>query len=114
MTASDSPLVWLLIDDRPGHRTQVEGLARMMGWPSETRVLTFNVMNHLPNPLLGASLLSLSNRTEARLEPPFPDLVIGMGRRVLPVARWIKKNSGNRTRIVILGRKAGGAALFSD
>ena len=29
-----------------------------------------------------------------------------MGRRIVPVARWIKRQSGGRTRIVLLGRKA--------
>ncbi|MFO1121616.1 MAG: ELM1/GtrOC1 family putative glycosyltransferase [Hyphomicrobiales bacterium] len=114
MTASDPPHVWLLIDDRPGHRTQVEGLARVMGWPADSRELSFNILNHLPNPLLGAGLWSLGRGSAAALVAPWPELVIGMGRRVLPVARWIKAQSGGRTRIVLLGRKAGGAARVAD
>ena len=38
--------------------------------------------------------------------PGYPDLVIGMGRRVVPIARWIKRDSGGRSRVVLLGRKA--------
>lgn len=114
MTPSPAPRVWLLIDDRPGHRTQVEGLARMMGWPAEDRVLSFNVLNYIPNPALGGSLLSLSRSSAESLRPPFPDVVIGMGRRVVPVARWIKRSSGGRSRIVTLGRKAGGASRNAD
>ena len=102
------PLVWLLLDDRPGHATQVIGLARRMKWPFVALQLEFNAMNRLPNPLLGGSLLSLSAQDRAKLKPPFPDLVIGMGRRIVPVARWIKRQSGGLTRIVLLGRKAMG------
>ncbi len=102
------PLVWLLLDDRPGHATQVIGLARRIKWPFVALQLEFNVLNRLPNPLLGGSLMSLSGQGRAKLKPPFPDLVIGMGRRVVPVARWIKRQSGGRARIVLLGRKAMG------
>ena len=102
------PLVWLLLDDRPGHATQVTGLAKRMNWPFVAHQLEFNFMNRLPNPLLGGSLMSLSGQGRAKLKPPFPDLVIGMGRRIVPVARWIKRQSGGRTRIVLLGRKAMG------
>lgn len=103
--SADGPRVWLLTDDRPGHRTQVIGLARGLGWPWEEKRLAFNWLNRLPNQLLGASLMSL-DRGSARCAEPWPDLVIGMGRRVVPVARWIKCQSGGRTRIVLLGRKA--------
>lgn len=101
-----TPLVWLLIDDRPGHRTQVVGLARWLGWPAAEKQLAFNALNRLPNPLLGATLVSLDSAQSDPLNPPYPDLVIGMGRRVAPVARWIKRQSGGRTHIVLLGRKA--------
>ncbi len=104
----DLPLVWLLLDDRPGHATQVIGLARRIKWPFVALQLEFNVLNRLPNPLLGGSLMSLRGQGRAKLKPPFPDLVIGMGRRIVPVARWIKRQSGGRTRIVLLGRKAMG------
>jgi len=36
------------------------------------------------------------------LAPPWPDLVIGASRRAAPLARWIKKESGGRSRLVHL------------
>lgn len=101
-----APLVWLLVDDRPGHRTQVVGLARWLGWPAVEKRLAFNALNRLPNPLLGASLISLKAGLSEPLSEPWPDLVIGMGRRVVPVARWIRRESGGQARVVLLGRKA--------
>lgn len=104
------PRIWALLDDRPGHQTQVKGLAGRLGWPFETRTLSFNVLNHLPNPLMGASLLAVDRRKSDPLAPPFPDIVITMGRRCLPVARWIKRASAGRTKLVHIGRKGVTAA----
>ena len=101
----DDPKVWLLLDDRPGHRTQVIGLASSLGWPYETRQLAFNRLNKVPNPILGAGLTSLDRSASDGLDPPYPDLVIAMGRRCIPIARWIRRASGGRTRLVQLGRK---------
>ncbi len=101
-----TPVVWLLIDDRPGHRTQAVGLARWLGWPAIEKLLVFNAFNRIPNPVLGATLVSVDTARSDPLNPPYPDLVIGMGRRVVPVARWIKRKSGGKTHIVLLGRKA--------
>ena len=108
------PRVWMLYDDRPGHRTQVTGLARRLKWPFTEIHLAFNLMNRVPNPLLGASLISLKRPDRLKLQTPYPDLVIGMGRRIVPVARWIRRQSGGRSRIVLLGRKAIGSANDID
>jgi len=103
-----APIVWLLLDDRPGHVTQVKGLAQRMGWKVRSITLNFNVLNRLPNPLLGSHLLSVEIADAQKLQSPFPDIVVGMGRRIVPVARWIKKQNRGATRIVLLGRKAVG------
>ena len=65
------PLVWLLLDDRPGHATQVTGLARRMKWPFVALQLEFNFMNRIPNPLLGGSLVSLSGKARRSLSRHF-------------------------------------------
>ena len=98
--------VWLLIDDRPGHRTQVVGLARLLGLASVEKRLAFRPINWLPNRMLGATLVTLDRGASDSLDAPLPDLAIGMGRRVVPVARWLRRASNGATRIVLLGRKA--------
>ena len=35
---------------------------------------------------------------------PWPDIVLGIGRRSVPAARWIRDRAGGRTRLVWLGR----------
>lgn len=100
------PSVWLLLDDRPGHNTQVIGIANALGWPTEVKRLAFNSFNKLPNRILGASRLSLDPKRSDTLVAPWPDLVIAMGRRSAPIARWIKRRSGAHTKVILLGRKA--------
>jgi len=90
--------VWLLVDDRPGHRTQVVGLARLLGLEATEKRLAFRPINWLPNRMLGATLVTLDRRASATLDAPFPDLAIGMGRRVVPVARWLRRASGGARR----------------
>jgi uncharacterized protein len=101
------PSVWVLEDHKAGHTTQSVGLADAVGFPYEMKKLRFNVLNHLSNRVRGASRLGMSARRSAPLTPPWPDLVISTGRRTAPVARWIGRQSGGRTRLVQLGRRGG-------
>ncbi len=105
-TGEVTPLTWLLLDERPGHRTQVIGVSEALGWPCEIKEIRFNPLHRMVNRLLGASVLSLNTSASDRLEPPWPDLIIAMGRRSQPIARWVKRQSGDRARLVQLGRKA--------
>jgi len=100
-----TPLVWLLTDDQPGNRTHVVGAARALGWPAVEKRLGFNERARKATPLLGATLDTLDGPSRAIITPPFPDLVIAAGRRSVPVARWIKRASGGRARVVLIGRK---------
>ncbi len=105
-----APRVWVLADDRPGHRTQVVGLAKSLGWDFEIKDLHFTPLNRISNRLLGASLLGLDRTRSSPLAAPWPDLVIAMGRRSAPVARWIGAQGGADTRLVQLGRKGADSA----
>lgn len=103
-----APTVWLLTDDRPGNRTQAVGAARAVGWPFAEKPLVFNDEAKRATPLLGATLKTLDEASRASIAPPWPDLVIGAGRRVAPVARFIKRESQGRARVVLVGRKTPG------
>lgn len=109
-----APSVWVLTDDKLGHSTQSEGIADVLGWPYDVKALQFNALNRISNGLLGASLVSLNRSRSAPLRPPWPDLVISTGRRTVPVARWIRAQSGGRTRLVQLGRKGADRADAFD
>ena len=110
----DKPSVWVLADDRPGNNSQSLGLAQTLGWPYEVKEQRFRTLARLPNRLLGATHAGVTRSRSTALTPPWPDLVIATGRRLAPVARWIKKQSRGRTHLVHLGRKGGHVAEHFD
>lgn len=99
---STVPKVWVLLAEKAGGNGQLMSLADALEWPYETKQLRYNSLNHCPNLFLGPSILSVDRRRSSPLEPPWPDLVIASSRRSAPVARWIKKQSGGRARLVHL------------
>ena len=94
--------VWALLGDRAGDNAQVFRLAEALSWPFEVKRIRYNRLNRCPNLLLGASKLTVDTRRSDPLVPPWPNLVIGASRRAAPLARWIKKQSGGRSRLVHL------------
>lgn len=98
------PRVWLLLGSKAGDNNQVQALAEALGWPHEEKNLRYRHTELLSNVLLPPNLYGIRRGTARSLAPPWPDLVISAGRRNEPVARWIKKQTGGRTRIVHLGR----------
>lgn len=99
-----APRVWALVGDKPGDNAQVVALAEAIGLPFATFRLAYRPTYRLWNLALGARLASLDRARSDALAPPWPDLVIAIGRRAVPVARWIRARSGGRTRLVHLGR----------
>lgn len=96
------PTVWILLGLGAGGNAQMIALAEALGWPYETKRVAYNNFNRIPNVLLGASAISVDRARSASLAPPWPDVVIAGSRRSAPLARWIKKESGGKTRLVHL------------
>ena len=111
-SSTASPNVWVLQTARAGDSAQARALADELGWPFELVNLRFNGLYNIPNSWLGATLGSVTAAEKAQLTPPWPDLVIAVARRTVPVARWIKQQSGGTTRLVHLGRPRLGAKHF--
>lgn len=95
-----SPLIWVLADERRGTANQALGVAEALGLPFAVKDIRHGLFAKLPNILLGASRLGLRADSSAQLTPPWPDLVIAAGRRAGAAARWIKRRSGGKTRLV--------------
>ena len=102
MSAQTEPKVWILLADRAGGNGQLIRLAEALGWPYERKAMAYNWLNRCPNILLGPTLASARRPSADQLQPPWPDLVIGASRRGVPVARWIRQQSGGRTKLVHL------------
>ena len=114
---NSNPTVWVLTDDHPGNTTQSLGLAKALGWPYEVKALRFTSLVHLHDVLLGmfgSTRLGLQRTQSAVLTRPWPDLVITTGWRTAHIARWIKKQSHDHTRLVQMGRKGTHVARLYD
>ena len=98
------PVIWLIDAYRAGERGQVRALVDALGWPCETRVLNYRKQVFLPHLLGRASVRGLTAESAATLKPPWPDLVVSCGVRNEPVCRWIRAQSGGRTRYIHVGR----------
>lgn len=104
--------IWGLLGSRTGDNNQVLALAEALGVPFETRTLRYNLLRALHANILGERLISLTRETRRWIAPPWPDMVIAIGRRSVPVARWIKRASGGRTKLVLLGNPRVDPGLF--
>ncbi|MDC0116025.1 mitochondrial fission ELM1 family protein [Octadecabacter sp.] len=110
------PLVWLLQGHRTGDNLQVEALADGLGWPQQTKILKWhrNWVNRPPQwtPFYGrfVSLKHLTSDAREGFNSPWPDVVLSIGWRSVPVARWIKNQSG--ARLVHLGRPRAPLSYF--
>ncbi len=96
--------IWVLEGARRGDNAQAHALAARLTPQYSTRRLVYNKLYRVPNIVLGARLTSLDRNASDDLHSPWPDLVISAGRRSVPVARWIRKQSGGKTRLVQIGR----------
>ncbi|MBT3360462.1 MAG: nucleoside-diphosphate sugar epimerase [Rhodospirillales bacterium] len=94
------PVIWVLLDDRAGNRSQCLGVAEALGLRFFTHELEYVAAAALPNFFVGASFGGLTPSSRVNLVSPWPDLVIAAGRRTAPIARKIKKDSGGATMLV--------------
>ena len=109
---SRRPRVWLLLGSRRGDNNQVLALGEALGVPFETRTMFYKWTARARMKLFPVSVGHVRSASRRWLQPPWPDLVIGIGRRTVPVARWIREQSGGRTKIVRLGHPRASNALF--
>ena len=98
------PVTWVLTGYKAGDNAQVLALADALGWPYDRKQFNYRKTELLSNRLLAVTLAGIDRQSSSELSPPWPDLVITAGRRNEPVARWIRKQSGDRTRLVHVGR----------
>ena len=94
---------WLLIGDKLGDNAQATIIADSLGLPYETRRLLPKKQYVLGKPRFRIGLAHLDTERSDPLQPPWPDLVITVGRRHAMAALWIKTQHP-ATKVVLLGR----------
>lgn len=94
--------IWVLLYSRTGDNNQVLSLAQSLGQPFETKQLKYNLLRGF-GLHLGPSLLTIDKASRKSIRPPWPDLILAIGRWSVPVARAIKSKSQGRSKILFLG-----------
>lgn len=111
-----APRVWLVHGDKAGDNAQVEVIAatltERLGWPIERRRIELLPQWVKGKPEVYPRLDHLDLARSDALEPPWPDLVLTIGRRPSSVALWIRERSGGRTRIVLVGKPSSRIELY--
>ena len=96
------PLIWVLVGERTGDNNQALALAEALGVAFVVKQLEYNALQSL-SVWLPPTAITLTKAARAGLAAPWPDVVIAIGRRSVPIARWIKRQNGGRTRLVNIG-----------
>jgi uncharacterized protein len=91
------PRVWVLHDGKIGMANQTRGLAEALGWPITEKTLAIRAPWRFLPPRLWLAPARAVDPAGARLEPPWPDIVIACGRNSIAPARLIKRASGGRS-----------------
>jgi hypothetical protein len=100
---SRAPRTWLVLGEKAGDNAQVRAIADALPWPCETRRIAMQERWRFGKPRVRASIEHVDRAASDPLEPPWPDLVITIGRRLSSVALWIGEQSGGATKLVLIG-----------
>ncbi len=101
------PSIWLVLGDKPGDNAQAEVVADALPWPVRTKRLVMRAPFDQAKPRVSPSLHHIDPARSDPLEPPWPDLVVTVGRRPSMAALWIRAQSGGKTKIVQIGKPSG-------
>lgn len=106
------PRVWLVLGDKRGDNGQVETIEQGLPWPCERKMVHMLERWVYGKPRVRPSLHHIDRERSDPLEPPWPDLIITVGRRPSMVALWIRERSGGRTKIALVGKPSGMMGRF--
>jgi uncharacterized protein len=108
-----TPKTWVILSDKQGDNGQVETIVEALGWPVEHKYVHMLPQYVLGKPWHRASLHHIDPARSDPIEGPWPDLILTVGRRPSMVALWVRKQSGNHTKIVLVGKPSGHMMDFS-
>ena len=98
-------IIWILLDDRNGSVNQAKGVENALDkslFDIVEKRISYNKLAGLPNFLRGKTLIGLDKKSRMLFGGKMPDIVLSSSRRTVPVARYIKKMSDNKTKLVQL------------
>lgn len=107
------PRTWVILSDKQGDNGQVETIVDALPWPVEHKYVHMLPQWVYGKPRYRPSLDHLDLAQSDPIQAPWPELILTVGRRPSMVALWIRKQSGNRTKIVLVGKPSGHMLDFS-
>lgn len=111
------PRVWLLLGDKKGDNGQVDtlgdALRESLGWQCELKHVQVLEPFVFGKAKVGPTLYHIDRERSDPLAPPWPDLVITIGRSPANVALWIREQSAGHSKIVLVGKPSGMMACFA-
>ncbi len=104
VSGGNTPRVWVLSSPRAGERSQLLALAEGLGLPFEIKRIVHHRLGGPLSLISGEHLAGVDRRRSDALDGPWPDLVLLAHQSNENVARWIRQQSGGKTRLVLIGR----------
>ncbi|NQX88768.1 MAG: mitochondrial fission ELM1 family protein [Halioglobus sp.] len=101
------PRTWVILGDKGGDNGQVATIVEALAWPVEYKYVHMRPEFVVGKPRYRPALDHLDLAQSDTLEAPWPDLIITVGRRPSMAALWVRQQSGNCTRIVLVGKPSG-------
>ena len=98
-------ILWVLLDSRMGSVGQARGVDGFLDkekYEIVEKNLEYTKLSGLPNFLRGKTLVGLTPDSKKQITGPFPDMVLSISRRTVPVARYIKKQNKNTKLIQLM------------
>jgi len=105
------PVIWTIVGDKAGDNGQVETVARALERCPEFDCARKYV--HVKEPYVvakpreEAAVYHIDPEKSDKLEGPWPDLIVTIGRRLTMVALWVQQQSEGHAKIALLGKPSG-------
>lgn len=96
-SSADISTTWIVTDGRLGMINQCRGLVAALNVSAEEKKIELAAPWRWLPPALTPARLSVLSRSGDRLSPPWPELLIGTGRKSVAPALAVKRASGGRT-----------------
>lgn len=98
------PVIWVVMGYRAGENSQILALAEAIGADFEVKRLTYRRHGIIENLIRRVGISAVNLEKSTPLTAPWPELVISAGLRNESACRWIKRQSGGKTRLAQIGR----------
>jgi mitochondrial fission protein ELM1 len=109
--SESQPRIWLLLGNKKGDNGQVETIAdalqSQLGWHCERKNIQVREPFLFGKPKVGPTLYHIEREQSDPLAAPWPDLIITVGRSPANVALWVKQQSADHSKLVLVGKPSG-------